>query len=515
MDQYLTSAQSDHYQVALLDSSGQYYPFSQNLQELKKITSTLASKPPSPQYPGGPWLPAAAKAIEELGLTPGRRVIVTFTDYESKSGESYRRNPNLLRVDPMMLVSVALRARASIYSVQTSRPTPVVPFGSAASSEQYSASGPALADRINSETAYLGQMRSQLLFSSALTGGKTANDLNEAIREIKSDIDGYYIISFKPNPLALDGEWHSLQITTRFPQLNVSAAHFYQAPLSHTAAAGVPRQILAALNSPDNTDALPISLNAWLFPNHRGAYSLTMSADINPPTSSQSPKVYVYTRLRNETVNVVMGTWTETLQRSIHIQGNSGNPVIHWQQMATVFPGSYTLKIAAMDDNSNVIGTRTYRFMVHSFENLTVPVSSLVIASSCLADEKRDDARRVLQSPLQWHSCELAPSSQFVVGTALKVLVRLYPRDPKFAKELTSHWSARLVVDNMPIDRSHELTIAEQPDGTVTISSEIETTSAIQQAGNHQADVVLISPKRDRILLAQSHFLLFLFPRDR
>ena len=504
----LTSIESSNYQVALLDSSGKYFTFTQNLQELKNAASTLASQPAQPQYRGGPWVPAFNRAIEELGLMPGRRAIVTFTDYESKGAEAYHRNPNLLRVDPMNFVSLALRARASIYSVQTSGPTPVVPFGSAASSEQYSGSGQSIAERINSETVFLGQMRSQLLQSSALTGGKTANDLKDAFLEIKSDIEGYYLISFKPNPLELDGEWHSLQITTRYPQLNVAAAHFYRAPLNQTNTSVLPSQIVTALKGADNTDALPIALNAWLFPNHRGAYSLTVSADIRPPTPSHSPNIQIYAQLRNETANVVTGSWAKTLQRSVHINGNDGNEVVRWQHTTTVFPGSYTLKVAALDDQSKALGSLTYHIMVHSFEHLTVPVSSLVIASGCLTNEKGDNERHLLQNPLQWNSCELAPSSQFVVGTPLQVLVRLYPRDAKFAAELTSRWSAQLIVDNVPLQASAKLPVVSEPDGTVTISSAIQTSSPIQNEGNHQAEVLLVGPKNERILLARSHFRL-------
>jgi len=502
---YLGNADQFHYQIALLDSTAHYFPFTTDVQQLQQKIASLSDKVATPQYPGGPWVPSVNKAIQELGLIPGRRIVITFTDYESKSAEAYHRNPNLLRVDPMMLVGAALRARASIYAIQTSGPSPVVPFGSAASSDQYSAAGPDLAARINSSTAYLGQMRSQLLWASSLTGGRVANDLNEAFREIVADAEGYYLIDFEPEPLHQDGGWHSIQIATRFPKLNVLGPHVFQSPLNTARIAAIPAPLLELMNAPDEKDALNIKLASWFFPSHRDVYTLAVTGNISAYTSAQPSEIQVYARLHNETLDITVGTWSEIIYKAIDAPDASGNKTFHWRDIATVFPGVYTLKLAALDRKSHVAGSRTYRFLVRSTEDQSIPVSSLVIGSDCESYEMHKEVRRPLQNPLQWKTCDLIPSSRFATNTQMKILLRLYPRDEKSAHLLTTHWNAGLVIDGIMEPLSSKiLSISDGPNGTIAISG----TWMPSKEGKHKAEVVLVGPKKEHVVVGQTDFTL-------
>ena len=111
--------------LALIDDEGTFIPFGQSAEQMRGILEKLAARVSAPQYDpllGGTWTPKAARAIRELGVLPGRHVIVCVTDYDSKSGESVDQNPTLLRVSPDIFIGEAVSAQAAMYTVEGNGP---------------------------------------------------------------------------------------------------------------------------------------------------------------------------------------------------------------------------------------------------------------------------------------------------------------------------------------------------------------------------------------------------------
>jgi hypothetical protein len=50
------------------------------------------------------------------------------------------------------------------------------------------------------ETVAKGTLHGDLLYSASLTGGRTADALHEALREIQEDSQGYYVLRIELTP---------------------------------------------------------------------------------------------------------------------------------------------------------------------------------------------------------------------------------------------------------------------------------------------------------------------------
>jgi hypothetical protein len=148
------------WRLGLIDDEGTFVTFGQSAEQMRDILEKLARRVSAPQFQplfGDRWTPKAAGAIRELGVLPGRHVIVCISDYDSKSGESFERNPTLLRVGPEALVGEAVSAQAAMYTVQGNGPAVAVPFGEAASSISYSGSGQDVANAMVQDIVTLGR----------------------------------------------------------------------------------------------------------------------------------------------------------------------------------------------------------------------------------------------------------------------------------------------------------------------------------------------------------------------
>jgi VWFA-related protein len=221
------------WRLGLIDDEGTFIPFGQSSEQMRGILEKLARRVSAPQYQplfGDKWTPKAARAIRELGVLPGRHVIVCISDYDSKSGESIQQNPTLLRIGPEAFVGEAVNALAAMYTVQGGGPAVAVPFGGAASSSSYTMSGQEVANAMVQDIVKLGAFRSDLLQSADETGGLAAYDLEDAFKRIAGDAAGYYLVTFETQPNSLEGSLHPFSISTRLSHLKIRAPEFYLAP---------------------------------------------------------------------------------------------------------------------------------------------------------------------------------------------------------------------------------------------------------------------------------------------
>jgi hypothetical protein len=488
--------------IALLDDSGTYTPFGRGTAEVRLKLEEISKKVPKPQYPGGAWMSSATKAFKDLGIMPGRRAVVFASDYESKSTEAYERNPNLLRVVPSMFIIPALQAQAQLYTVQSSGPSAVVPFGNAASAETYSASGPQLLANIGNETASLGGLRSDLLFAAAETGGLPENSLGDALGQIIKDAEGYYILHFRPPPEESDGDRHPIEVTTPLPHLHISATHFYQAPLASSQTRGIPQALSEIMESTTDSKSLQIDTRAWFFPDGRNdVSSLPLSADVmwtDHSTPQVNSTVEIYAKLRNETMDVEVASW-RALRRWTSKQGLM---YTHWQDVISIYPGAYTLRIVAMDTSSGLLGSKTYSFLVHSASGQSLAVGPIVLSDRCLNTEVNNGSRLRLIDPIRWKGCEIELSTRviFPVDQQFNLLLRLYPGAQKLSEDFIREWKASLVIADSKetAKRSISLPIQQGEVRGLVISGIITPSEFHLRPGRHKLAIIFQGPGKER-----------------
>jgi VWFA-related protein len=481
---FLSRPEAESWQIALLDGSGSYVSFGRNAQQLREILQKPAAHVSAPQYIGSSWLSRSNRAIQELGILPGRRAIVVVSDYESN-----------------MFIDSALQARAALYTVQSSGPVTAVPFGSAAG-EQFAGSGveagPEMARELREETVRLGNLRSDFLCAADATGGMPARDLKDAFDQIAADAAGSYLVSFQAHPNEADGAWHPVSIRVRTPHLRVRGPGFYEAPVA-MGTTQLPDGMKRELQLGDHSLDLMVAAHAWLFPNSRsGVHTGVFAAELEWSDKDRAPaigsRLQIFAELVNETTNSAAGSWYE--ERDWPAEG--GKPsAIHWQKEAPIYPDSYALKVIAMDAASGKMGATTFAFMAHPLDGQALRFSGVVLADGCVPAQEQAANRQNLLDPLLWKGCELnaSPTARFKSSQNLTVFVRLYPPDERFSKIITKQWKAYALVDSAAGQaKTWPLQIASaEVRGLVTLG-EVSLSELHLKPGPHQLTVVFEVP---------------------
>jgi hypothetical protein len=437
---------------ALFDDAGEFVPFSQDTQALRSRLDFLEHHTSPPQFSDGPWMSKAGRAIEELAIRPGRHAIVFTSDFEWNVSDPIFINPHHppLRVGPSAFVGAAVYAQAAMYTVQGSGPGVVVPFGGAAE-YQYPGSGQQVADMINMQSTSLGERRSDFLYAAEQTGGLAARDILDAFADIAADAAGFYRIIFRPNIDEADGAWHPILVAVRAPNARVRSASYYLAPTAESRQQ-IPAPIRAALKAGANTSGLDVAAHVWLFPDIERVHTGVMAADISWPAKAgnitPNSKIQIYTQLVDESMGRTVGsglsdrTW----------DSSEGHPqTIHWQREAALYPGTYSLRVIALDTASGRMGTREFAFVIYPSGKPMFRLSDVVVASRCLAGDEVQ-GRTNLLDPMVLDGCLLAPSADasFSAAQSPTIMVKIYTTDQKLREMLFKQWKAYASIGDGP-----------------------------------------------------------------
>jgi hypothetical protein len=455
----LSLPRSAHWHVSVVTPSGTTLSFGKSNEDIIAFLKNYEKEVHAPQFLGGQWISVIDQDIQELGILPGIHAIVFVSDYESKFAD-INRNPWLLQVQPTMFMAQALRAHAPMYTVQIGGPSPVVPFGGAAESSQYSGTGAYTASVINNETASLGRLRSGLLYAADQTGGSPVNDIGEAFDRIQSDVAGYYVLRFEPKHLEADGTWHPISVRTTHTDLSVAAPHYYQAPISDEAR-NLDQEIQRGLSSPDVSQDLRLATRAWSFPDGRnGTYTMAFSVDARRDTQVPDQILQFVAELYSETQGALVGIWRQELPLESDSSKNR-DIVFHWQNQAAVYPGVYTFRAVVVDGHMKPHASVRYRFIAHPFLNKTLLASDAVLSDGCFSDNNHVN----LLSPVRLQSCnlELSPANTFHETSVVNVLLRLYAT-AKISDEIVKAGKAYAVISDKNGNDKQRVPLAITPD---------------------------------------------------
>lgn len=509
----LSHQDAQRWRVALLDDSGAFVAFGNSMDHLTATFESLGKKVPSPQYVGGSWLENANKAIRELGTMPGPHAIVVVSDYESKLPAAIKENPWLQRVSPSMFIDSALRARAGLYTVQSSGPATVVPFGGAAAPQiEGFQSGEDVAESVMNETVAVGNLRSDLLYAANATGGKPAKDLRDAFSQIAADAEGTYLISFHPDLNETDGAWHPVSVSLRDPDLRVRGPGFYEAPSISTAQ--LPGGMLTALQRGGSFSELGIATHAWLFPDSRsGIDNVAIAADVEWIDKVQTPKdgsrLQLFAELINENTNAVAGSWYEEREWA----SAGGSPLhFNWQREVPVYPGSYVLRVFGMDTVSGKMGAGEFSFWARPQDGGALRFGTIVLADGCASARERKGTRTNLLDPLLWDGCELMPSPEAIFNSRQSptILVHIYPPNEQMTKMILREWKASAVVDGED-GKTAALPIVSADVRGLAAFGKVTLSSFNLPPGPHQMSVIfeipVVNGEKRRVSLKTKFFI--------
>ena len=485
--------------TSILGPTGELTSFLTDQSELRTVLEHVKHQTVQANY-RSTWLPKAHQAIQELSELPGHHIILAATDFDS-SIERLGRNPWPIKINPSNMVGDALRARASVYTIDTSGPGTVVPFGAAADADQYSASGPALAAMLTNSTTQLGVLHGQVLATATDTGGQFENSFKKAVQQIDRDNKGYYSVTFKPQQQDLDGSWHHISVTGRSTALLILSPRYYHASLSELAsdASPIPHPLIQAVQGGKELSDLVITEQLWLFPDGRrdGAYSLPFAVTIAPKSLPRSASpIQLYARLENVTFGLQVATWNVALPLNESHEAR-------WQQEVNVGPGIYKLQIAALNAESGALGYKETPFWVHSVENQPIAASSILLSRDCQISTEPGERRRISDPIDREDGChpKLEPEGRFREGDQIHLLLRLYPENDSLQQSFLRNWTAHILIDNNDLRDANPLTIKQAEVRGLVVTSIFTPSGVNAKPGLHNVAVVFEGPNKQRFLV--------------
>jgi len=444
---HLHHVADNRWDIAVVDPSRAYTSRTRDIPLVIEMLKRLKTQRDIPQY-GSAWMTVARNAIRELSALPGRRLILLACDTEPGEPD---RNPWLLRVSPSTFEIDSRVAMAQIYTVQASGPGVIIPGGGPVNLAN---PGPDIARQISSQSSYLAQRRGELMRVANQTGGRAELAIDDALKDAAKDAAGYYELHFQPDPSMLDGGYHPITVAVQSEHLRVFASPWYLAPAtaSNAALAAMPKLLLDALTSEQQQTQIAVTPRAWYFPNRvSGIAAVPVAAEVIARTGQPQAPVQIAATIIDERQGKMIGISTETLnwveEKSA---GHDGKTLarVHWSNTVNLPPGSYELRVAALDPSSTLVGAGSWRFLIHPRDPEDgLSVSSLLLASDCQSATSPTTERRNLFNPLTWKDCRLVPAvpSVFHEHDTLRALVRLYSVGVS-DREFPGTWSATMSI---------------------------------------------------------------------
>jgi hypothetical protein len=187
----------------------------------------------------------------------------------------------------------------------------------------------------------------RLRFNGSQNSGAGVKD---AFEHISADEAGYYLLSFEARAEESGGTFNAFSIKVNRPHVQAKGPRYYLVPPDATTSQ-MPADMMAALQSPQNQKGIGIVANSWLFPDQGTVHWGVFAADLNwlegaPPKGS---RVKIYAELINDSMHGISGTWLE------ETEWPEQSSTLHWQRDGRVYPGSYMLRVTAMDTASGKI----------------------------------------------------------------------------------------------------------------------------------------------------------------
>ena len=214
----------------------------------------------------------------------------------------------------------------------------------------------------------------------------------------------------------------------------------------------MPRTLWDALTSAHELTAIAVTPRTWYFPNrNNGIATVPLAAEIAIKNSHAEMPPQVAATIIDERQGKMIATSSETLDWTTGQNSAGQNDAIrsaHWLRTVNLPPGSYELRVAALDPSTQAVGTGSWRFLIHSRDpDDGLAVSSLLLAGGCESATLQSSERKNLFDPLTWKDCRLVPAvpSVFRQNETLRALVRLYPAGVP-SKEFPGKWTATISI---------------------------------------------------------------------
>ncbi len=412
---------------------------------------------------------ALISIVQDMRGMPGRKEVIFFSDgVPAPRAGDFDLVLKLLR----RVADAANRASVVVNCVDARGLQSTAP--SAADHVGGDAAGNRIAYAAAARTLNLENAQNGLIYLAAQTGGRVVlngNDLSWAIDRVIDDLDGYYLIGYKPpaGTFGKDGkrtDFHRLQVRVKRKGLSVrSRSGFF----GLTDAESVPRpasdgeKMLAAMRSPFGAKQIPLKLTVQFLSDGPGQNSLSVMLHIDAKTVSFKPPK---DGIHHAELELLLtgydqtGRAVEGADKVIEIdlpepqyQAAIANGFVYTERVPVQRSGFALVRVAVRDVANGQLGAASQFVVLPDLANKRLVVGAVVLGRTDNATALNNAAVRVFKAgqPIPYRFSIFNPRVGTNQMSELQTQVKLFHE----GKEVWS--SAPMTTQGQPGERARKL----------------------------------------------------------
>jgi VWFA-related protein len=267
------------------------------------------------------------------------------------------------------------------------------------------------------------------------TGGKSLfdnNDLTRGIVQAQRAIEDYYIVGYYTTNTAQNGRFRRVKITTDSPladKLDYRQGYYANKTFNRFTEVDKERQLEDALLLGDPVTDLTIAMEIDYFQLNRAEYYVPIIVKIPGRELALAKKfgaehtlIDFVCEVKDETSGMTMSNVRDfvNIKLSDSTAAELAHRPVEYDSGFTLFPGKYTIKFLARDDETDRIGTFQTTFVIPDLNKVTkrLAISSVVLSSQRVnlndalynATRGKEQAKDDAANPLVQDGQKLIPS---------------------------------------------------------------------------------------------------------
>jgi len=393
-------------------------------------------------------LSALMTAAKMLGSLSEKKSLIYFASGMRLSGLD-----NLAQLHAT--IDAAVRAGVSFWPVDARGLVAEAPLGDASQGSQGNA-GMYSGTAAQAVTQQFQQSQDTMYSLGADTGGKALfdnNDLTQGILQAQKAIEDYYIVGYYTSNTAQNGHFRRVKITVDSPlaaTLDYREGYYANKTFNKFTETDKERQLEDALMLGDPITDLTIAMEIDYFQLNRAEYYVPIIVKIPGRELALAKKfgaehtlIDFVCEVKDATTGMTMSNVRDyvNLKLSDETAAQLAGRPIEYDSGFTLFPGKYTIKFLARDDETGRIGTFQTQFTIPDLNKVTqrLALSSVVLSSQRVdvndalynASRGKEQARDDAANPLVRNGEKLIPSVTrvFAVDRTMYVFLQAYEKD--------------------------------------------------------------------------------------
>jgi VWFA-related protein len=399
-------------------------------------------------------LSALQTAAKMLGSLSEKKSLIYFA-----SGMRLHGLDNLAQLHAT--VDAAVRAGVSFWPVDARGLVAGAPLGDASQGSPGNA-GMYSGAAAEAVTTQFQQSQDTMYSLGADTGGKSLfdnNDLTRGIVQAQRAIEDYYIVGYYTTNTAQNGRFRRVKIAVDSPladKLDYREGYYANKTFNKFNEADKERQLEDALMLGDPVTDLTIAMEIDYFQLNRAEYYVPIIVKIPGRELALAKKfgaehtlIDFVCEVKDQNSGMTMSNVRDfvNIPLSDATAAELAHRPVEYDSGFTLFPGKYTIKFLARDDETGRIGTFQTTFVIPDLNKVTkrVAISSVVLSSQRVnlndalynATRGKEQAKDDAANPLVQEGQKLIPSVTRVFSRdrQLYVYLQAYEKDSAGASE--------------------------------------------------------------------------------